>query len=154
MKKSSKSKNKVNLILALKDLLRNQSIGTQEDIVDELQKQGFAINQVKISRLLHKLGALKMNVSNKIVYRLPLAELVTIAPRDPLKQLILNIDHNGYLIVIQTAPGSAQLVARVLDQKNVQGILGTVAGDDTIFIAPKEPKQIQMLFSKVSDLFC
>jgi transcriptional regulator of arginine metabolism len=53
------------------------------------------------------------------------------------------------LIVIRTAPGSAQLVAGLLDKGKEIGILGTVAGDDTIFIAPIKTQQIKQVFQKV-----
>lgn len=110
------------------------------------------VNQVKISRLLHKIGAIKVNEGEKIVYRLPETELVTITPGDKLKQLILNISHNEVLIVINTLPGSAQLVARLLDLKVNDGILGTVAGDDTIFVAPTKIKQIEAVYQKIYHL--
>src|SRR5947209_8666470 len=147
MRKKNKNDN-ADLILSIQKLLQKNTIGTQEEICESLQKQGFVVNQVKISRMLHKLGAVKMNEDNKIVYRLP-TELVSLTPKYNLQQLVLRITHNESLIVIQTAPGSAQCVAKLLDQKNEMGILGTVAGDDTIFIAPEKTKQLQSVFQKI-----
>jgi transcriptional regulator of arginine metabolism len=142
---------KAQLIIALQELLQKKIAGTQEDIREALKKQGFLVNQVMISRLLHKIGAIKMHKDDKIIYQLP-TELVSITPNDSLKYLILHISHNESLIVIQTAPGSAQLVARLLDQTAKIGILGTVAGDDTIFIAPEKTKNIQAVFQKISKM--
>ncbi|OGT34807.1 MAG: arginine repressor [Gammaproteobacteria bacterium RIFCSPHIGHO2_12_FULL_37_14] len=149
---AKKNHSKINLVVAIQDLLQKKMVRTQDEIKKILQKQGFQVNQVKISRILHKLGAIKMSEGNQIVYRLP-TELIAITPQDQLKQLVLNITHNETLIIIQTSPGSAQLVARLLDQKNVSGMLGTIAGDDTIFIAPEKTKQINKLYQAIREIF-
>src|SRR3990167_6493442 len=142
---------KIDLIVAIQNLLQKKMVRTQDEIREVLHKQGFDINQAMISRILHKLGAIKMNEGDQIVYRLP-TELIAITPKDQLKQLILNISHNESLIVIQTSPGSAQLVARLLDQKNISGVLGTLAGDDTIFVAPDKIKHIGALFQTIREI--
>ena len=92
-----------------------------------------------------RLSAIKTrDASGNIVYRLPAdMDMPVPLPASDLKGLLLNVRHNGSLIVIQTAPGSASLVARQLDQSRPEGVLGTIAGDDTIFVAPSSPKQIQ-----------
>jgi len=147
----SKKRRKADLIIALQDLLQKNTVGTHEEIREALQKEGFIVNQVKISRILHKLGAIKMTEGDRIVYRLP-SELMSITPKDSLRQLILTIKYNEVLIVLQTAPGSAQLVARLLDQKDDNDILGTIAGDDTVFIAPQSTKNIKIIFQKINKL--
>jgi len=148
----TKRKTKADLIIAVQQLLETKTVGTQEEIKTALQKQGFSVNQVKVSRILHKLGAIKMSEGEQVVYRLP-TELVPISPNDPLKNLILNISHNEALIVIKTAPGCAHFVARLLDQtrKNI-GILGTVSGDDTIFVAPEKISKVESIHKKIYDL--
>lgn len=145
---TKKPHKKIDLIIAIQELLQRKSVGTQEEIRLILEKQGFETTQVKISRVLNKLGAIKMNEGEKVAYRLP-TELVSITPDDSLKQLILNITYNEAIIVIQTAPGCAQFVARFLDQKKEMSIIGTVAGDDTIFIAPESTKQMQKVYEKI-----
>lgn len=142
------SNTKADLIIAIQDLLQKHSLEKQEDIRESLQKQGIIVNQAMISRILHKLGAIKMNEGDGTFYRLP-TELKSVKPDDSLKHLIVKITHNESIIIIQTAPGSAQLVARLLDQNQTIGILGTVAGDDTIFIAPEKTKQIATVFQKI-----
>ena len=142
---------KADFIIAVQELLQKKTVGTQAEIKSALQKQGFIVNQVKVSRVLHKIGAIKMNEGENVVYRLP-TELVSITPNDSLKQLILNITHNESMIIIQTAPGCAQFVARFLDQTKDIGILGTVAGDDTIFAAPEKAKQVENINPKIYNL--
>lgn len=150
-KQENTKKDKASLIFAIKMLLQNKEVETQEDIKLALQKQGFTINQAKISRVLHKIGAIKMSEGDRVVYRLP-TELIPITPNHSLKQLILNIMHNDSLIVVHTAPGCGQFIARFLDQNKKVGILGTVSGDDTIFAAPEKGKRVEDIYKKIYKL--
>ncbi len=103
-----------------------------------LQEQGFDnINQSKVSRMLTKFGAVRTrNAKMEMVYCLP-AELGVPTTSSPLKNLVLDIDYNDAVVVIHTSPGAAQLIARLLDSLGkAEGILGTIAGDDTIFTTP------------------
>jgi transcriptional regulator of arginine metabolism len=146
---TSSNSDKAALLTATQELLQKGAVKTQEGIKAELLKQGFKVNQTKISRLLHKIGAIKLNEGKQTVYRLP-TELAVIEPKIPLSQLVLGIDNNETLIVIHTSPGSAELVARLLDLHKTLDILGTVAGDDTIFVAPKKIQNIQALTKIIS----
>ena len=66
----------------------------------------------------------------------------------------LDIDHNNMLVVIKTTPGAAQLIARLLDSiGKPDGILGTIAGDDTIFVTPTRTTPISILIERIQDLF-
>ena len=106
-------------------------------IVQALQEQGFDnINQSKVSRMLTKFGAVRTrNAKMEMVYCLP-AELGVPTTSSPLKNTVLDIDHNDAVVVIHK-PGAAQLIARMLDSLGkTEGILGTIAGDDTIFTTP------------------
>jgi transcriptional regulator of arginine metabolism len=152
MAATSQGKNaKTQLLMAIQDLLQKGEASTQEDIRQALQKRGMDVNQAMISRVLHKVGAIKMNEGGHTVYRLP-AELAAVTAKNSLSQLILGIAHNEAQIVIQTMPGSAQLVARLLDQGKKIGILGTVAGDDTIFVAPVSIKSIETVLQNISKI--
>lgn len=127
----------------LKSILLSGSIGTQEELAQELERQGYEVNQSKISRLLRKLGAVKVtNEKKQIVYALP-REPAPPTSKNILSQLIINISMNESMIVIHTNPGSASLIGRLLDHNREDlRILGTVAGDDTLFIAPKTTREI------------
>jgi len=141
------------LLEALSEILRKGSAGTQQEICEELAAKGFVINQSKISRLLHKLAAIKVkNAEGQTVYRLP-KELAPPPRQTPLTHLILKIEANENLVVIQTSPGSASLIARMLDYQNSESeILATLAGDDTIFVAPKSTKKINSTLEEVKKL--
>lgn len=128
---------------ALKTLLLSETVGTQDEIKLVLEELGYDVNQSKVSRLLRKLGAVKMtNERKQIVYSLPL-EPPPPASKSILSQLIISIKYNETLIIINTNPGSASLIGRLLDHhRDELRVLGTVAGDDTVFIAPTSVKSI------------
>lgn len=144
-----------NLTRAFKELLNQERLGSQSEIVDALKKQGFTgINQSKISRMLSKFGAVRTrNTKMEMVYCLP-NELSVPNTSSPLKNLVLDVDHNAMLIIIKTTPGAAQLIARLLDSiGKSEGILGTIAGDDTIFVTPTSDKPIDELLQNIQRLF-
>lgn len=134
---------KTNMLDALKTLLISGKVGTQDEIKHALEEQGYQINQSKISRLLRKLGAVKVsNELKQIIYTLP-REPAPPASKNILSELIISINTNETLIVIRTSPGSASLIGRMLDHNGAElNILGTVAGDDTVFIAPSSVKKL------------
>ncbi|BDX05387.1 transcriptional regulator ArgR [Planctobacterium marinum] len=142
-------------IKAFKEVLKAESYGSQGEIVEVLKSMGFAnISQSKVSRMLSKFGAVRArNAKGDMVYCLP-PELGMPTAKSPLKQLVLDVEHNGVMIIIRTTPGAAQLIARLLDSLGrSDGVLGTIAGDDTIFIAPSAVDQIEEIRQKVEDLF-
>ena len=121
---------------ALRIILQEGELSTQEELRDKLEKQGFDVTQSTISRDLRKLGAVRsMEPERGAVYRLP-ADNEPPPVTSSISDLILDIDDNGSLIVIHTVVGSAPLVARHLDRVGPDEILGTLAGDDTLFVAP------------------
>lgn len=153
MNKSVKNKN---IDFALRQLLMDGNVGTHDEICQALERQGFSVNQPKISRLLHKVGAIKVtNQDGQNIYRLPhehglMHEVNISAQKQSALSWILDINCNTNLIVIHTTPGAASMVAREIDlHHNSLGILGCIAGDDTIFIAPKEVKAIQLVMEKI-----
>lgn len=140
---------------AFKDLLAQERFGSQNEIVTALQELGFhQINQSKVSRMLTKFGAVRTrNTRMEMVYCLP-NELSVPNTKSPLKNLVLDIDYNNFVVVIKTTPGAAQLIARLLDSiGKADGILGTIAGDDTIFVTPTKDSDVIQLFESISELF-
>jgi transcriptional regulator of arginine metabolism len=153
MVKPKTTKNENSLNDALRALLMGRKASTQENICAALEKLGYEINQSKASRLLRKVGAIKVvNVHGQTVYSLP-REPAPPSMSTSLRSLILDIVANETLVVVYTSPGSASMVARVLDYNQISTeILGTIAGDDTIFIAPKSIKEIGRLTDEIKSL--
>ncbi|RUO26493.1 ArgR family transcriptional regulator [Aliidiomarina minuta] len=143
------------LVEHFKALLKEERYGSQTAIVDALKAQGFQnISQSKVSRLLSKYGAVRTrNARQEMVYCLP-AELGVPSAKSPVRQLVLEIEHNDVMVIIRTSPGAAQLIARLLDSVGrKEGVLGTIAGDDTIFIAPIKVANIDFTLAKIKALF-
>ncbi|QLB45238.1 transcriptional regulator ArgR [Mannheimia pernigra] len=144
-----------NLSEVFKSLLREEKFSSQSEIVAALQEMGFDnINQSKVSRMLSKFGAVRTrNTKMEMIYQLPV-ELSVPTTSSPLKNLVVDIDYNDALIVVKTSPGAAQLIARLLDSMGkAEGILGTIAGDDTIFITPVRSVLIEDLIKNITQLF-
>jgi len=149
-----KKQQESNLIQAFKKLLKEQCYGSQGQLADALAEQGFDnMSQAKISRLLSKLGAVKMrNTNSQIVYILP-DELAIPKSKQPIESVILGVKHNGMQIILKTGIGGAPLISRMLDSLGEPvGILGTLAGDDTIFIAPTDINRIDEITQSIRDL--
>ena len=143
------------LTQAFKALLKQEQFSSQSEIAEALKTEGFDnISQSKISRMLSKFGAVRArNAKDEMVYCLPV-ELGVPTASSPLNELVLDIEHNDVMIIIRTSPGAAQLIARLLDSlsKN-DGVLGTIAGDDTIFIAPTNVQEIPQTIKRLEKLF-
>ncbi len=133
----------------LKQILQTGDLSTQEELVDKLQKSNYMVTQSTVSRDLRKLGAVR-TVDNKgrTVYRLP-EEIFIPVKSSSLKDMITSIDSNGALIVIKTHPGSASLLGRYIDMTFSEEILGCIAGDDTVFVAPNNLRNIQAVLKKI-----
>ncbi|WDE11266.1 transcriptional regulator ArgR [Thalassomonas haliotis] len=148
------NKNDSELILAFKRLLRDQCYGSQGQLAEALAELGFEnLSQAKISRLLAKLGAVKSrNTSDQTVYILP-EELVIPRSKHAIQSVVLGVKHNNMQIILKTGIGGAPLIARMLDSMGeAAGILGTLAGDDTIFIAPTDVTKIDEIADSIRKL--
>lgn len=140
-------------LATLRKLLEEGTVSTQEELCEALQKKNFSVTQSTISRDLRRIGAAKtISQSGEVVYRLPDETMISPpALTTGIKGLLLSMEHNGSMIVIKTPPGSASLVAHHLDSVKPAGILGTIAGDDTIFVAPASAKQIGATMEAIVD---
>ena len=146
-------KDKQDLIEDMRSILLEGKVTTQEGICSTLETMGHTVNQSKVSRLLRKVGAVKSkNEKGQIVYRLP-QEPAPPTTSSQLSSLIIGITSNEVNVIVYTSPGSAQLIARILDHnKDKVDILGTLAGDDCIFIAPKSTNTIDITVEKIREL--
>lgn len=138
----------------IRQLLSAEKSSTQEELRDELERKGYDVNQSTISRDLRRLGAVKViDQKGRTVYRLSEESGEKTLMGGAVPDLILSIEHNENMIVISTTPGSASLVARHLDISKPKGILGTIAGDDTIFVVPQKVKYIDQTLQAIKDSF-
>ena len=149
-----RKQNESKLVQAFKRLLKEQCHGSQGQLAEALSEQGFDnMSQAKISRLLSKLGAVKTrNANNEMIYILP-DELAVPKSKQSIESVVLSVKHNSMQIILKTGIGGAPLHSRMYDSMGESvGILGTLAGDDTIFIAPIDVSRIEEISQVIRDL--
>ena len=119
------------------DWLRQHRIGSQEELVARLDLAGVPATQATVSRDLDELGAVRVRGGGAMHYRLP--DQLETGNAGRLDRLlgdwVTDIVTAGNLVVLRTPPGSANLVANALDGAGLEEVAGTIAGDDTIFVA-------------------
>lgn len=122
---------------AIADLIRGNILSSQDELAERLAALGYAVTQATISRDLEQLGAMKVRRAGHFSYALPEEVQASSVPRltAVLRDWVRTIEGAGNLVVIKTPPGSAHLVGVVLDQSAMAEIVGTICGDDTIFVA-------------------
>ena len=127
--------NKVNRQIAIKQIISEQAVGSQEELCAALHKSGFAITQATLSRDLKELGIVRINMPEGLRYVLnPLNEERRL--QSFIGYEVEQISANESLAVVKTLPGRAQGVAEIIDSLHDPLILGTLAGDNTIFVTP------------------
>jgi transcriptional regulator of arginine metabolism len=110
-----------------------------------------------VSRDLEDLGAVKVRVpAGESVYAIPEFEPDRIAPEDQLRRVmsewVADVAHSGSLVVVRTPPGCAHVVASALDRSGLDGLLGTVAGDDTMLCVADEATGGKLMAKRLRDL--
>lgn len=136
-------KNKKERLAVVSEILRLQVIGSQEELLEQLREKGFAITQATLSRDLKVLKVAKTPLSNGAYkYVLP-PQIKPIS--DELTSLnftshgaVLSLDFSGNLAVLKTKPGYASAIAWDIDNRISHEVLGTIAGDDTVLIIPRD----------------
>lgn len=138
-------KTKKNRMEALKMLISSMELGSQEEVLQALEKEGFKLTQATLSRDLKQLKVAKAaSMNGKYVYVLPNETMYKriSKPRSAQEMLMtpgfISINFSGNMGVIKTRPGYASSIAYNIDDNDIPGIMGTIAGDDTIFIVIKE----------------
>ena len=136
---------------AIADLIRSTPLGSQEELAERLAGLGYAVTQATVSRDLEQLGAVKVRRAGHQRYVLP--DEVTKAATPHLaavfRDWVRSIDASANLVVIKTPPGSAHLVGVVLDQSDLPELVGTICGDDTIFVACRSAVEADTLSAKL-----
>lgn len=144
---------------AIKMIISGKEVGSQEEVLSELRKEGFTLTQATLSRDLKQLKVAKVaSMNGKYVYVLP-NETMYRRSHKPLSagEMLsnpgfLSINFSGNLGVIKTRPGYASSIAYNIDNSNVPEILGTIAGDDTIIIVLREGVDQNALIDGINDI--
>ena len=134
---------------AIKELIENNSIEDQTTLVAMIKKTyKIDANQSIICKDLRALGISKQKSNHAMIYELP----TTDPSREILHLAVVDITHNESLIIIKTLPGLAAFVADFLDMQENSPILGTIAGENTIFITPITTTEIKITFNWIRTL--
>ena len=128
---------KVQRQAAIVRLVGEHEVTSQPELIDLLATEGIEATQATVSRDLDDIGAVKVRVaSGNTVYAIPEFEHDRLAPLDQLRRVmgewVAEVAHSGNIVVLRTPPGCAHVVASALDRSRVDGMIGTVAGDDTL----------------------
>jgi transcriptional regulator of arginine metabolism len=138
-------------------LLGDQAVSSQGQLVDLLAAEGIVATQATVSRDLDDLGAVKVRVAGGVtVYAIPELPTEQHAPEDHLRRVcgewVVEVAHSLNLVVLRTPPGSAHVVASALDRTGLPGLLGTVAGDDTLLAIADEATGGRVLAERLREL--
>ncbi len=136
---------------AIADLIRSNALASQEEVAERLAALGYAVTQATVSRDLEQIGAVKVRRGKHLAYAIPDAVAPASSGRlnSVFRDWVRSIEPAGNLVVIRTPPGSAHLVGVVLDQGEFPEIVGTICGDDTIFVACRSAGDGKLLTRKL-----
>jgi transcriptional regulator of arginine metabolism len=142
------------------DLIRERGVRSQTELAELLGADGVQVTQATLSRDLEELGAYKVRGADggPGVYVIPEDGLPRPRPAEQaparlvrlLRELLTGTDASGSLAVLRTPPGAAQFLASAVDRAGLPEIVGTIAGDDTIFVVAREPLTGAGLAEKLS----
>ena len=145
MYKHTKMRIKKDRLETLRMIISSREMGSQEELLAALQEEGFKLTQATLSRDLKQLKVVKASgVDGNYVYVLPnITMYKRVSTPAHVKEMMrvpgfLSITFSGNMGVIKTRPGYASSIAYNIDNSHIPYILGTIAGDDTIFIVIKE----------------
>ena len=144
----------------LRSILTFKDIRTQESLLKELEKAGHPVTQATLSRDLDEMGAVKVkDAEGKQVYRVPDPMEVQAATQGARAQLarwcaevLISVQQAGNQLVLRTPPGAAQLLASGLDRAMLDGVLGCIAGDDTVLVVATDEAVASTLREELLDL--
>jgi transcriptional regulator of arginine metabolism len=142
---------------AIARLIGKHAVTNQPQLVELLAVENIHATQATVSRDLEDLGAVKVRVpGGDTVYAIPEYEPNRIAPEDQLRRVmgewVAEVKVSINLVVLRTPPGCAHVVASALDRAGLDGILGTVAGDDTLLCIAEESLGGAALGQRLRDL--
>ncbi|WP_108847224.1 arginine repressor [Dietzia lutea] len=143
------------------EILRRRPVRSQTELAEALAEEGIAVAVATLSRDLDELGAVKLRAADGGAGRYVIPEDGSHVPGIPggtdrlakmLGELLVSADHSGNIAVLRTPPGAANFLASAVDRANPDDVVGTIAGDDTIFVMAREPVSGAELADRLSAL--
>jgi transcriptional regulator of arginine metabolism len=137
------------------DIINTNEVETQDKLVALLKKSGYKVTQATISRDIKELQLIKtLSPSGKYKYTVGTNNDQPVTDRfiKIFRDTILTVASSGNIIVIKTLTGCANAACEAIDSLNVQNVIGTIAGDNTIFVVVNEPANVPGLVSRFNEL--
>lgn len=136
-------------------LISGNDIETQEDLVSELRSMGYKVTQATVSRDIRELHLIKVAAKGGgFKYARPERHETAVSERLAriLTDSLVNVDSSGNIIVVKTLSGSANVAAEALDNLGWPEILGTIAGDNTVFIVVRNESDTADITDRIRSL--
>lgn len=150
---------KNNRLEALRMIISSQELGSQDELLNALKGEGFQLTQATLSRDLKQLKVAKAaTMRGNYVYVLPNDTMYKrVSTPHSVREMLqvpgfLSINFSGNMGVIKTRPGYASSIAYNIDNSQIEEILGTIAGDDTIFVVLKQGVTQEEVIDALSDV--
>lgn len=140
------------LVALCQQLIVRGTYTHQTALQKDLEKIVGRISLATVSRLLHQLGVTKIqNARGERIYAIDSLHQPRLTPQHPLAEMVIDIVNNESFVLIHTAPGYSQAIARLIDCQHADDVLGVVAGNDNVWIAPKDCQSTTQLCHGLRD---
>jgi transcriptional regulator of arginine metabolism len=141
----------------IRDLLGSRDIATQHELAAALRERGFRATQATVSRDVAEMGLIKLSVNGTRHYSLPSRSGPPETSGDErlaliLRDLPIEVRPSGLMLIIRAVPGSAHAIAAALDRTGWPEVAGSIAGDDTVFIACSDRKALDRVRARLVQL--
>ena len=138
-------------------IISSREIETQEELAGELRALGYNVTQATISRDIKELQLIKVSTGERGAYKYaPRPERRDSAVNERLIRILadslINVDFAGQMIVVRTLSGSANVAAEAIDTFQWKEVLGTIAGDNTIFIVVRNKKDAEKIVARIREM--
>lgn len=139
---------------AIRDLVEQRPIRTQQELAAALRERGFRATQATVSRDVAELGLQKASRQGRSAYVLPAAlRDAEVTGEERLRRLLvdlpLDVREAGLILVIKALPGSAHAIAAALDRGRWPEVVGSIGGDDTVFVATTDRTALRRLRDRI-----
>lgn len=147
---------RANRQLKILDIISKHDVDTQEELVDYLRSEGFAVTQATVSRDIKEMGIIKTLSSDGRHYKYAAQQTKEATAADKFlsmfKNTVISIKSSGNLIVLKTEAGSAGPAAELIDKLSYDEVLGVITGDNTIFVAVDGLDHVDTIRRRLEDL--
>jgi transcriptional regulator of arginine metabolism len=142
---------------AIRDLLGTRAISTQHELAAALRERGFRATQATVSRDVAEMGLIKVSRDGARAYSMPPRSGPPETSGDErlaliLRDLPIDVRPSGLMLIVRAVPGSAHAIAAALDRTGWPEVAGSIAGDDTVFIACSDRKALDRVRARLVQL--